>query len=69
MPHRQRNRALGQRHDCVRGFTKGYSLLQGEIANNRIDRASNAMNIGFGGKGTSQRATTYQITLVKAWQN
>jgi hypothetical protein len=73
MPDRQQNRTLGYYHDCAQGFTKGYTLLQGEVANNGIHRASNAMNMddehGFGGKGTSDRATTYLITLLKAWQN
>jgi hypothetical protein len=69
MADRQQNRALRHDRNCAQGFTKGYTLLQGGIANNGIDWPSNAMNIGFGGEGTSNRAPTYLITLVKARQN
>jgi hypothetical protein len=69
MADRQQNRALRHDQNCAQGFTKGYTLLQGSIANNGIDWPSNAVNIGFGEEGTSKRATTYQITLVKARQN
>ena len=69
MADRQQNRAFRHGQSCAQGFTKGYTLLQECTANNGLDWPSNAMNIGFGGKGTSKRATTYQTTLVKAWQN